>query len=143
MNKWKPLLTPMGVCHKLELFGDAEYQKMKPLKQSNSVLGLIIGVNLRIVTATNPSWSIGHELLNPFDVSNKFTLRPTVYGPYKMTMKNDFVNIWKVIPLLDGMDIELGYHFTITTGHKLRSLFADFLISWYIPCCMQHIICFI
>ena len=49
VNKWKPLLTPMGVCHKLELFGDAEYQKIKPLKQSNSVLGLIVGVNLRNV----------------------------------------------------------------------------------------------
>ena len=49
VNKWKPLLTPMGVCHKLELFGDADYQKIKPLKQSNSVLGLIVGVNLRNV----------------------------------------------------------------------------------------------
>ena len=53
MSKWKPLLTPMGVCHKLELFGDVEYQKMKPLKQSNSVLGLIVGVNLRIVATAN------------------------------------------------------------------------------------------
>ena len=60
MNKWKPLLTPMGVCHKLELFGDAEYQKMKPLKQSNSVLGLIVGVNLSIVVATNSTNYFDH-----------------------------------------------------------------------------------
>ena len=39
----------MGICHKLELVGDADYQKIKPLKQSNSVLGLIVGVNLRNV----------------------------------------------------------------------------------------------
>jgi len=50
----------MGVCHKLELFGDAEYQKMKPLKQSNSVLGLIVGVNLRIVAATNSTNYFDH-----------------------------------------------------------------------------------
>ena len=53
INKWQPIITSYGVCHKLELVADKDYKKLKPLKQSNSVLGLIVAVNLRMGFAIN------------------------------------------------------------------------------------------
>ena len=113
----------MGVCHKLELFGDAEYQKMKPLKQSNSVLGLIVGVNLSIVAATKSTnstiWIIWYDI-------SYILLRHIDYGPWKMTLATyekwyDFWLAWissRDITLLSSLDTSSG-------NCSLNSCFLD------------------
>ena len=54
------------------------------------------------------------------------------------TMENNFINIWKVILLMDGMDIVLEYLFTIITGHKLRNSFVKRIVPASID--ISHVI---
>ena len=66
-----------------------------------------------------------HELFGSYDISYNFTM------PHRLWTMT-FLTIRKVIRLMAGMGIVLGYPFTITTGHKHRNSFAYFLLSVYI-----------
>jgi len=50
LNAWQPVVTPMGVCYELRLHEMADYMKTNPFTQTNSVLGLIMAVNLTDIT---------------------------------------------------------------------------------------------
>ena len=153
----------MGVCHKLELFGDAEYQKMKPLKQSNSVLGLIVGVNLRIVVATNSTnyfdhiiWSICSittvEIVFTlyFGENNEFYILPwpIIYGPWKIILLTyeKWYDLWMAwiscwnISLLSPLDTSSGIRslpISIIMDHDIFHVLCSILYASY---CMNHTI---
>ena len=48
INKWKRILTPMGICWEMKLQNDNDFEELN-LQKKPDILGLMIATNLRYV----------------------------------------------------------------------------------------------